>query len=117
MGTNWYRVAAVDDLPEGQVITVVAGCTEICLTHTREYGYTALDNCCPHWGGPLGKGQLEGGCIICPWHGFEFNVKTGLPPAGYTKQARPFPVEVRADGIYVKVDASETELSASNSRR
>ena len=37
----------------------------------------ALDNTCPHAGGPLGEGSLDGEVVSCPWHGWKFNVKTG----------------------------------------
>ena len=37
----------------------------------------ALDNTCPHAGGPLGEGNLDGEVISCPWHGWKFNVRTG----------------------------------------
>ena len=37
----------------------------------------ALDNTCPHAGGPIGEGPLEGEVVSCPWHGWKFNVRTG----------------------------------------
>jgi len=37
----------------------------------------ALDNTCPHAGGPLGEGTLDGEIVTCPWHGWKFNVRTG----------------------------------------
>ncbi|MHC4687663.1 MAG: Rieske 2Fe-2S domain-containing protein, partial [Planctomycetota bacterium] len=46
MAEKWYKVAEVDSLPEGQVMTVSAGYHAVCLIHTAEHGYTALDNRC-----------------------------------------------------------------------
>lgn len=37
----------------------------------------ALNNACPHMGGPLGEGQVEDGIITCPWHGWQFEIATG----------------------------------------
>jgi thiamine pyrophosphate-dependent acetolactate synthase large subunit-like protein/nitrite reductase/ring-hydroxylating ferredoxin subunit len=73
--------------------------------------FTAMDNRCPHQGGPLGEGSVEigadGQCWLrCPWHGWDFDPKTGLPPGGHKDSGqRLFPVEVRDDGIYVGLEA------------
>ena len=107
MPQKWYKVADVGDLPEGQVTTVVAGVQPVCLIHTAEHGYTALNNRCPHQGGPLGEGQLDGQWLLCPWHGYEYDPKTGEPPEGYGDYATARPLEVRDDGIYVQVEEPE----------
>jgi nitrite reductase (NADH) small subunit len=39
-----------------------------------------LDGVCPHEGGPLGEGLIEDGCVVCPWHGYSFNLRTGVCP-------------------------------------
>ncbi len=114
MATKWYKVAEVGDLPEGQVTTVVAGFTAVCLIHTAEHGYTALDNRCPHQGGPLGEGQLDGPWLICPWHGYEYDPKSGNPPEGYGDHASPLKLELREDGIYVQVDEPEHRPTVSD---
>ncbi len=114
MTKRWYKVAELDDLPAGQVTTVMAGATAVCLIHTAEYGYTALDNRCPHQGGPLGEGHLDGPWLLCPWHGYEYNPKTGLPPEGYGDCAAPYPVEVRGDGVYVQVEEPEHRPTVSD---
>ncbi len=100
--TRWYRVAGQDELPEGRVTTVVAGVRSLCLTRCQgEVG--ALDNRCPHQGGPLGEGSIENGWLRCPWHGYDYNPTTGEPPAGFSDKPESFPVHVRTDGIYVEV--------------
>ena len=114
MTQAWYKVAEVGELPEGQVTTVTAGITAVCLIHTAEHGYTALDNRCPHQGGPLGEGQLDGAWLICPWHGYEYDPQTGNPPTGYGDQARVLALEIRADGIYVGVEEPEHQPTLSD---
>ena len=114
MALKWYKVAELDDLPEGQVTTTLAGFTAVCLIHTAEHGYTALDNRCPHQGGPLGEGQLDGQWLICPWHGYEYDPVSGDPPEGYGDCATPFPLEVREDGIYVQVEEPEHQPTVSD---
>ncbi|MDH4171887.1 MAG: Rieske (2Fe-2S) protein, partial [Acidimicrobiia bacterium] len=52
---DWHKVAEVEDLPEGRVKTVTVGRRSLALAH-HEGQYGALDNHCPHQGGPLGEG-------------------------------------------------------------
>ena len=75
----WHKVADLDELPEGRVKTVVADGTWICLTH-HDGRYGALDNHCPHQGGPLGEGSIENGLLRCPWHGWDFDPHHGQGP-------------------------------------
>lgn len=101
--TGWHLVAGLDDLPEGRVKTVTAGRYFIALTHF-EGSYGAMDNHCPHQGGPLGEGSIENCWLRCPWHGWDFHPLTGKPPGGHEDSGQTtYPVEVRSDGIYVGV--------------
>lgn len=97
---RWHKVADVDDLPDGRVRTVLAGSRSLALTRVGDQ-YGALDNHCPHQGGPLGEGSIEDGLLRCPWHGYDYDPLTGTPPPGFTDAPACFPVEVRADGVYV----------------
>lgn len=96
----WHKVLDNSELlPEGRVMTVTAGHKGICLTHF-EGKFAALDNRCPHQGGPLGEGSIENGLLRCPWHGWDYHPCTGKAP-GYDDGVETFEVEERADGIYV----------------
>ena len=69
---TWYKVLDnKEDLKEGRVMTVTAGHMDLCLSHFKGK-YTAMDNKCPHQGGPLGEGSIENGLLRCPWHGWDF---------------------------------------------
>ena len=72
----------------------------IALTHC-DGRFGALDNHCPHQGGPLGEGSIENGLLRCPWHGYDYDPITGRPPAGFSDAPESFPVDVREDGVYV----------------
>ncbi len=99
---EWIKLIQPEELPEGRVMTVTAGHTSIALTHF-EGRFSALHNRCPHQGGPLGEGSIEQGWLRCPWHGWDFHPQTGKPPGGYDDGVRTFPLEQRADGLYVGV--------------
>ena len=105
---QWYRVLDLDELPEGRVTTVTAGHRRLAMTHfERQYG--ALDNRCPHQGGPLGEGSIEKGLLRCPWHGWDYSPLTGKAP-GFDDGVCAFEVEPREDGIYVGVPAEEPHV-------
>ena len=95
---TWHRVAGLDELPEGRVKTVVAGGRALALSH-HDGRYGALDNRCPHQGGPLGEGSIEKGWLRCPWHGYD--PLTGAPPPPFDDSPPCFGTEVRPDGVYV----------------
>ena len=58
---DWHKVAQPDELPEGRVKTVVAGTKSLALVHFQGQ-YAAMDNRCPHQGGPLGDSGYPPGC-------------------------------------------------------
>ena len=102
--TVWYKVLDKNEaLPEGRVKTVTAGHQTIALTHF-EGKLNALDNRCPHQGGPLGEGQIEKGWLRCPWHGYDYHPCNGKPPEGFDDAVPTYPVEVREDGVYVGIE-------------
>ncbi len=96
---EWHRLD-VADLAIGHVKTVVVGGRALAVTRTDD-GYGVLDNRCPHQNGPLGEGHIENGCLICPWHGYEYHPLTGQPPEGYGDTATVFSSDVRQDGLHV----------------
>lgn len=96
--TSWHKAAEPDEIEDGAVKMVVAAGKVIALArHGERYG--ALDNTCPHAGGPLSQGAVENGLLVCPWHGREYNLSDGTCE-GYAGVAA-YPVEVRPDGIFV----------------
>lgn len=105
--TVWYKVADPDALQDGEVRAVQAGEQALALTFYRGE-YAALDNACPHQGGPLGEGSIEcddtGDCWLrCPWHGWDFHPTTGRSPGSHDDGVPLYPLEKRDDGIYVAV--------------
>ncbi|MEL7061664.1 MAG: thiamine pyrophosphate-dependent enzyme [Acidobacteriota bacterium] len=99
----WHRAASLHELPEGRVKSVTCGLKTVCLVH-HQGQWAALDNKCPHQGGPLGEGSIENGYLRCPWHGWDFDPLDGKPPGGYDDGVETYPVEVRDDGVYVAIE-------------
>ena len=114
MTNAWHKVLELDQLPEGRVTTVTVGTQTLCMTHhDGEYG--ALDNACPHQGGPLGAGSIENGLLRCPWHGWDYHPCTGLAP-GFDDGVETFPLEIRDDGVYVSLQQDEPHAATVSDR-
>lgn len=75
--TKFYPVAKIEDLPPGTCQSIELQNHGIAIFNLDGHVY-ALDNTCPHAGGPLGEGSVEGELVECPWHGWKFNIKTGV---------------------------------------
>jgi len=99
---GWHRVDPVDVPGDGRVRSVLVGGRTVALARCgADLG--ALDNRCPHQGGPLGEGSIENGWLRCPWHGYDYDPISGRPPEGFSDGVPAYPVEERADGVYVQV--------------
>jgi len=97
---NWYKVLDnKDELPENSVMTVTAAHTSICLTHHKGK-FSALDNKCPHQGGPLGEGSIENGQLRCPWHGWDF-CPHGGSSSDFDDGLTTFPIKLENNTIFL----------------
>ncbi len=105
---DWVSVGPAD-LPEGRVKTVSARTHYLCLSHF-DGQWAAMDNHCPHQGGPLGEGTIERGVegkcwIRCPWHGWDFDPLTGAPPGGHEDTGQTvYPVEIRDGEVFIGLE-------------
>ena len=100
---NFIEVAKTNEIESGTGKLIEVGGNEIALFNC-DGSYYAIDNQCTHVGGPLCEGDLEGYKVTCPWHGAEFDVKTGNvlgPPA--EESVKSYKVRVESDSIKVKV--------------
>ena len=99
---EFQRAIRKSDIPEGGAATVeIAGC-EIAIFHLRA-GIYAIENRCLHQGGPLAEGTIEGCEVICPWHAWRYNIKTGRNDFDPGIRVRSFPVKVEAGEVYVGI--------------
>ena len=100
MPTFSKAIAASDVAPgTGKLVTVDG--KEIALFNVDGTFY-ALDNECPHRGGPLGEGDLEGCIVTCPWHAWQYDVRTGESITDDLKVAR-YDVKVEGGDVLVAV--------------
>jgi len=105
----WHKALELDELPDGRVKSVACGTSTVCMTH-HGGRYAALDDRCPHQGGPLGEGSIENGLLRCPWHGWDYDPLTGRSPGGFDDHVPTFAVEVRDDGVWVALPAERPRV-------
>jgi 3-phenylpropionate/trans-cinnamate dioxygenase ferredoxin subunit len=100
----WLDVASVDELPPGSRRVVDADGVAVAVFNL-DGAYFAIRDECPHDGGDLAQGKLEGEVIVCPRHGARFSVRTGavLGPPAY-EDVRSYPVRVAQGRIEVEVE-------------
>ena len=99
----WISIARVAECPPGTALERVAGDRIVALSNVDGTFY-ALDGVCPHQGGPLGKGRLVGCILTCPWHGWQFDVRSGQHQLNPKLQQPGFTVRVEGDEILVALE-------------
>ena len=98
-----YAVGRLDQLPQTRGRVVWAGDREIALFRQGQRVF-ALDNMCLHTGGPLGEGEVDDGCAVCPWHGWRYDLETGASPLNPRVRVATYPVWVEDGEVKVQVE-------------
>jgi nitrite reductase (NADH) small subunit len=98
---QWVRLCGAEEAPKpGEVMEAEAAGVAICLANV-EGQLSALDNLCPHRGGPLGGGWLEDRAVVCPWHSWAFSVSTGVAEPPEHAKVAVFPVRIEGRDVLV----------------
>ncbi len=101
--TEFVKVAQQDEVEEGELLPVEVDGEPICLTKIDGVVYAFTDNC-THISGPLSDGDLEGYVLTCPWHGAQFDVRTGKVLRGPARQKiMTYPVKIEDASILVSL--------------
>jgi nitrite reductase (NADH) small subunit len=98
----WARAAALADCPPGAALECVVQGRIVAIFNVDGRLY-ALDGVCPHQGGPLGRGQLSGCIVTCPWHGWQFDVRTGRNQLSSTVSAPSLELRLEDGSIFVNL--------------
>jgi nitrite reductase/ring-hydroxylating ferredoxin subunit len=99
---NYVKVARVGEIPPGTGRPYEVQGRPVALFNVGGT-FHAVDGLCPHQGGPLGEGMLEGSVVMCPWHFWQFDVVLGHAPDLPEAVIRKYPVRVEGDDILVEI--------------
>lgn len=100
---EFKKAASVNDIKPGEMKNIDIGGAEVCIANVNGE-FCAISNTCPHKGGPLADGTLDGDLVTCPWHGWKFSVKTGVSPVAKTVKVDSFEVKVEGNDVLVSTE-------------
>jgi len=99
---TYVRAARKQDIPEGQGVCSEIHGKSIAIFNVNG-NFCAIHNLCPHRGGPLAEGDLEGSVVTCPWHAWQFDVTTGVNVEDENSKVKTYPVKVEGDDVMVEL--------------
>jgi len=100
---RFVRVATTDEIPPGRGKVVEVEGREVAIFNAGGGRFFASGTVCPHEGGPLGEGLVEGDTVICPWHGYDFDLRTGDCPVDPELRIPVYEVKVEGTDIFITV--------------
>ena len=99
---EFVKAALVSEVPPGTGKCVEANGRQIAVFNV-DGTFHAIDNTCLHRGGPLGEGELEGNIVTCPWHGWQYDVRTGVNTMDENEQLGRYDVRIEGNDVLVSV--------------
>ena len=100
---GFVKVAEVGDIPVGRGARIERDGAALAVFNAGGGRFFATSPLCPHEEGPLAEGWLEGDVVVCPWHGYDFELATGRCRVDDTLAVAVYPVRVRGTAIEVDV--------------
>ena len=102
MAAGFLKIARLSEMPAaGEAREFKLMGRTICIANVAGE-FSALANECPHRGGPLGQGVLDGDTLICPWHGWQFNAKSGAVVHSPEEKITTFELRIEGDEVFVE---------------
>jgi DMSO/TMAO reductase YedYZ heme-binding membrane subunit/nitrite reductase/ring-hydroxylating ferredoxin subunit len=96
--TGWLTIGAPEVIPDKRArIVATPGGERIAVFRSGNL-VSAVTNLCAHQNGPLGEGRIVNGCIVCPWHGYEYRIEDGCAPPPFTEKLATYRLRLR-EGI------------------
>lgn len=99
---GWHFLCSVDDVQAGSGREFVIGDRVLAVFRSQQQWH-ALDGMCAHQGGPIAQGQLDGVCVTCPWHGWQYDITNGKNMLTGREMLACFPLEQRGQELWVNL--------------
>ena len=101
--SEFVRICSASEVPvEGEVAEFMVQGRALCVAHVNG-AIAVLDGVCPHEGGPLGEGIIEDGRVVCPWHGYGIDPRTGVADQDPDVKAEVFEAKIEQGELLVKL--------------
>jgi len=98
--SDWVDVCAVDEIPEKRARSATLAGERVAVFR-YDGRISAVSSVCRHQNGPLGEGKIVDGCIVCPWHGYQYDPASGSSPPPFRERVPTFRVRVEAGRVLV----------------
>lgn len=105
-GTDWIAAGDAAAIPEGRARIVETRPGERAAIFRNGRTLSAISNACAHQNGPLGEGRIIGGCVTCPWHGFQYRPEDGRAPAPFTEKLATYDLRLEGGTVLIRRDAN-----------
>jgi nitrite reductase (NADH) small subunit len=99
---RFVKMATLTELPAGAALEVEHE-GRVYALYNFDGVVSAIDGICPHQGGPLADGQVDGTAVTCPWHGWQFDIRTGSTPLGPKIKQAVYEVKIEGEDVLVAV--------------
>ncbi len=100
---DFVKIATESELPaRNEVKEFACEGKTLCVVNVDGEFY-AMDNECLHRGGPLGQGMIEDGKVVCPWHGWRWDPKTGQAEQSATAKVTVHELRIERGDVMVKL--------------
>lgn len=110
--SRWVDVTSSHQIPPGEVKAFQVEDHRVCIAHLEGGHYFAVQDRCPHHGVSLGDlGSLEEGEIVCGWHRWRFDPRTGACPISAAATLRCYPLKEEAGHLWIDLGATHTGQS------
>lgn len=100
--THWIDIGAESDFAPGTATECVVA-DRIVAVFNVDGEFRAMDGVCPHQGGPIGKGEMQGCIVTCPWHGWQFDVRDGQSQLSPGVQHPTFEAKVENGRVFIAI--------------
>jgi nitrite reductase (NADH) small subunit len=97
-----HKVGTTDEIRQKKTLAAAVNGKHVAVFPFDD-GFIATNGKCPHARGPLHQGEINGTMLSCPWHGWSYDLKTGICEEDPNIVLERFPVEVQGDEIFVRL--------------
>jgi nitrite reductase (NADH) small subunit len=108
---RWIQIGSLEDIPRRGARCVASPRGRIAVFRTAEDQVFALDDRCPHKGGPLSQGIVHGASVTCPLHNWVISLETGNALGADEGAVRTIPIEVENGKIFIALDAATSQVA------
>jgi nitrite reductase (NADH) small subunit len=103
--SHWHAIGTISDIPQRGARCVMTPLGKIGVFRTAEDQIFAIEDHCPHKGGPLSQGIVHGTSVTCPLHNWVISLETGQAQGADEGAVRTIPVKVEGDHLFIALEA------------